>query len=108
MAKRAPNRQQTHSWAVYHIEGMLAKLVGIVDDAANEQTAIARAIEEYQTPNEGGRLIAVRQDSNWRPGGAATNATADQSGLLLLDYIVCAAGIERAACIAGLFSGENR
>jgi hypothetical protein len=29
---------------------MLAKLVGIIDDAADAESAIKRAIEEYQVP----------------------------------------------------------
>ena len=60
MAKRPP---ELHSWAVYHIRGTPAQLIGIIDDAPDEQSAIAKAIDEYDVPeNQRNRLIARRRD----------------------------------------------
>jgi hypothetical protein len=44
MAKRA-TKQQTHSWAVYHIKGTPAQFLGIVYDQPDEHATIKRAIE---------------------------------------------------------------
>jgi hypothetical protein len=58
-----PTKQQNLSWAVYHIRGTPAQLVGIVDDQPDEQAAIKRAIDEYKVPeSQRGRLIARRRD----------------------------------------------
>jgi hypothetical protein len=40
-------KEQTHSWAVYHIRGTPARLIGIVY-APDEQSAIAKAIDEFK------------------------------------------------------------
>ncbi len=55
------NRQ--HTWFVYHFAPR-RKFIGIIEDAPDEHTAIARAIQKYAVPaTEWGRLIALRRDT---------------------------------------------
>jgi hypothetical protein len=62
MAKR-PTKEPTHSWAIYHIRGTPAQFISIVFDQPDEQSAIKRAIEEYDIPeNQRNRLMARRRD----------------------------------------------
>jgi hypothetical protein len=39
---KQPTKQQTHSWAIYHIRGTPAQFVVLVYDQPDEQAAIAR------------------------------------------------------------------
>jgi hypothetical protein len=57
-----PTEQQTHSWSIYRLRGTPAQLIGIVY-APDEQSAIKKAIQEYEVPeNQRNRLIARRLD----------------------------------------------
>jgi hypothetical protein len=59
MAKQ-PSKQPTHNWAVYHIRG---RLIAIVHNQPDEQSAMEKAIEEYKVrANQRNRLIARRLD----------------------------------------------
>jgi hypothetical protein len=60
--RKRPTKERPPSWAVYHLKGTPAKLVGIVY-APDERSAIKRAIEEFEVPaNQHARLIAQRRD----------------------------------------------
>jgi hypothetical protein len=60
---KPPTKQPRHSWAVYHLKGTPAKLVGIVFDQSDEKSAVKQAIERFKVPaNQRGRLIAQRRD----------------------------------------------
>jgi hypothetical protein len=62
MAK-SPTKPEAHSWVVYHLKGMPAKLVGIIYDQPDAESAIKQAIEEYKVPASlRGRLMAQRRD----------------------------------------------
>ena len=72
MAKRPTTEQQPrgHPWSIYHIKGTHATFVGTVDNAPDKQTAIARAIEEYDVPpNERGRPDGAAAAGLKRPAG---------------------------------------
>ena len=60
---QATDQQASRSWAVYHIRGTPAQFVGLVYDQPDEQSAIAKAIEQYEVLETlRGRLIAQRRD----------------------------------------------
>ncbi len=55
MAKRTTIRPRNHWWAVYH-DGAKRKFIGIVYNARDAETAIKRAIEDFDVPpNERGK-----------------------------------------------------
>ena len=55
---------------MYRIKSTPAKFVGVIIDAPDEQTAIARAMEVYEMPpNEHSRLIALLRGNT--PQGAS-------------------------------------
>ena len=95
MAKRPTKqrqpRQRGHSWVIYHIKGTPAKLVGIIDDASDEHTAIARAIEQYKASRRY-EILKLRTDAvlgfghgvcqRWGQNGIAVNDSI-MSGLMV-------------------------
>jgi hypothetical protein len=77
MAKRPTTEQQPreHSWSIYHIKRAPATFVGTVDNAPDEQSAIARVIEEYDVPVADGPAagLSVANTAN-RPSGPLADA----------------------------------
>ena len=60
---------------MHHIKSTPAKFVGIIVDASDEQTAIARAMEVYELPPNGhSRLIALLRGNT--PQGASLHGVA--------------------------------
>jgi hypothetical protein len=56
-------KQPNHSWAIYHIRGTPAQFIGIVFDQPDQESAIKKAIEEYDIPaNLHDRLLARQRD----------------------------------------------
>jgi hypothetical protein len=59
MPKRQTTKQQTHSWAIYHLRGTPAQSIGVVFDQPDQESAIKIAIQEFKVPeNQRNRLIA--------------------------------------------------
>jgi hypothetical protein len=59
---KRPAKPETHSWAVYHLKGTPAQLVGVWNQP-DEKSAIEAAIREYKVPpDRRDRLIAQRRD----------------------------------------------
>jgi hypothetical protein len=60
---RTVGKPPTDSWAIYHLKGTPAQFIGIVFDQPDQESAIKKAIEEYDIPaNQHDRLIARRRD----------------------------------------------
>jgi hypothetical protein len=45
-----PRESALHSWSVYHIKGTPAKLVGIIDDAPDEQALLLERSRNIRCP----------------------------------------------------------